>query len=42
MLKALFVLEIFIFLPWLLGYAEKKLNKKFKINSKIYNVKDGQ
>ena len=38
MLKALFVLEIFSFLSWLFGYVEKRLDKKFKTNSKIYNI----
>ena len=39
-LKALFVLEIFTFLSWLFGYVEKRLDKKFKVNSKIYDVTD--
>ena len=38
MLKALFVLEIFTYLHWLFGYAEKRLDKKFKVNSKIYDA----
>ena len=40
MLKALFVLEIFTFLSWLFGYTEKRLEKKVKVNSKIYNITD--
>ena len=40
MLKALFVLEIFKFLPWLFGYVEKRLDKKTKVNFKIYGVTD--
>ena len=39
-LKALFVLEIFTFLSWFFGYVEKRLDKKFKVNSKIYDVTD--
>ena len=37
MLKALFVLEIFTFLSLLFGYIEKRLDKKAKVNFKIYN-----
>ena len=40
MLKAVFVLEIFSFLSWLFGYAEKQLDKKAKFNFKIYDVTD--
>ena len=40
MLKALFVLEVFTFLSWLFGYAEKRLDKKAMVNLKIYDVKD--
>ena len=36
MLKDLFVLEIFTFLPWYLGYIEQRLDKK--ANFKIYDV----
>ena len=36
MLRALFVLEIFTVLSWLFGYVEKLLDKKDKVNSKIY------
>ena len=39
-LKALFVLEIFTFLSRFFGYVEKQLDKKFKVNSKIYDVTD--
>ena len=35
-LKALF--EVFQFLFWIFGYVEKWLDKKAKINFKIYNV----
>ena len=38
--KCLFVLEIFTFLSWLLDYVEKQLDKKVKVNFKIYNVTD--
>ena len=38
MLKAPFDLEIFTFLSWLFGYAEKRLDKKDIINFKIYDV----
>ena len=38
--KSLFVLEIFTFLCWLLDYVEKQLDKKVKVNFKIYNVTD--
>ena len=37
MMKAFFVLEIFTFLSWLLGH-EKRLDKKVKVNSNIYDV----
>ena len=40
MLKALFVLEVFTFLSWLFGYAEKRLDKKAMVNLKIFDVKD--
>ena len=36
LLKALLVLEIFKFLSWLFDYVEKRLDKKAKINFKIY------
>ena len=39
-LKTFFVLEIFHFLSWLFGYVEKRLNKKSKVNLKIYQVTD--
>ena len=38
MLKALCVLEIFTFLSLLPGYAEKRLDKKANVNSKIYDI----
>ena len=38
MLKALFVLEIYKFLSYLLGYVEKRLDTKAKVNFKIYDV----
>ena len=37
MLKALFILEIFAFLPRLFGYV-KKLDQKAKVNFKIYAI----
>ena len=39
-LKALFVLEIFKFYSLLFGYVEKQLDRKVKVNSKIYDVTD--
>ena len=40
-LKALFILEIFTFLRYLLfGYVEKRLDKKAMVNFKIYDVTD--
>ena len=39
-LKAIFVLEIFAFLSWLFGYLGKRLDKKVKVNSNIYDVTD--
>ena len=40
MLKALLVLEIFIFLSWLFSYAEKWLDKKGMANFKLYDFPD--
>ena len=40
MLKVLLVLEIFTFLSWIFRYVQKQLDKKAKVNFKIYNVKD--
>ena len=40
MLKALFHFEIFSFLSWLFGYAEKQLDKKANFNFKICDVTD--
>ena len=40
MLKAFFVLEIFTFLSGLFGFVEKRLEKKAKVNFKIYYVTD--
>ena len=37
-LKALFILKIFKFLSWLFGHDEKRLDKKDKINFKIYDI----
>ena len=37
-LKALFVLKIFRFLSWLFGHVNKLLEKKYKVNFKIYDV----
>ena len=39
-LKALLVFEIFLFLSWRFGYAEKRLDKKARVNFKIYDVTD--
>ena len=36
--KALFVLKIFKFLPWLLGHVSKRLDTKDKVNFKFYDV----
>ena len=38
MLKVFLVLEIFTFLSWLFGYAEKRRDKKAKVNLSIYAV----
>ena len=38
MLNALFVLEMFTFLSWLLGYVEKRLDNKVKVNSKRHRL----
>ena len=38
MLKAFFVLEMFIFLSWLFVYVEKRLDKKAMANFKFYDV----
>ena len=35
-LKDLLILEIFTFLSWFFGYAEKRLVKKAMVNCKIY------
>ena len=40
MLKAPFVLEIFTFFSWSPDYEEKQLNKKFKVDFKVYDVTD--
>ena len=40
MLKVLLVHEIFTFLPWFFGYAEKRLDKKAKVDFNIYGVTD--
>ena len=40
MWKALFVLKIFTFFSWIFGYSGKQLDKKAKINFKIYDVTD--
>ena len=42
MLESLFILEISTSLSWLFDYVEKRLHKKVKINSKIYDVTDRQ
>ena len=38
MLKSLFIIETFIFLSWIFGYVEKRLDKKAMVNFKIYAV----
>ena len=38
-LKALLVLKIFNILSWIIWYMGKQLDKKAKINFKIYDVK---
>ena len=38
MLKAVAVLEIYTFSSWIYGYVEKQLDKKTKVNFKIYDV----
>ena len=40
MLKALFVREILTFLYWVLCYVEERLDKKTKVNFKIYDFID--
>ena len=42
MLKAIFVLEILIFLPFLFGYVEKRLDKKAMVKFKIYDSIDNK
>ena len=36
--KALFVLKIFKFLSWLFEHVAKRLDKKEKVNFKLYDV----
>ena len=40
MLKTLFVVAIFIFCPDFFGLVGKRLDKKVKVNFKIYDVTD--
>ena len=40
MLKAHWVLEIFIFLSWLFGYLEEPFDGNVMVNFKIYDVTD--
>ena len=40
MVKAVLVLEILTFFPWLFGYVEKRLDKRAMIDFKIYDVTD--
>ena len=40
MLKSLFVLEIF--LSWLFGYVENRVNEKAKVNFKLMKSQTGQ
>ena len=42
MLKAFFVLEIFICLSWLFGYLEKQLDKEVKVNLKFMTSENRQ
>ena len=42
MLKALFVVQIFMFLPWHFYYREKHLAKKVKVNQKLLTSETGQ
>ena len=42
MFKALFVLEVFQILSWGFGHVQKWLDKKVKVNFKIYDVIDWQ
>ena len=39
--KPLFVLKIFKFLSWLFGLVAKGLDKKDKVNFKVYDVQPG-
>ena len=40
MLKTFFILEIFTCFSWLFHYAEKRFDKKAKVNFEIYDVTD--
>ena len=42
MLKAFFVLEIFICLSWLFGYLEKQFDKEVKVNLKFMTSENRQ
>ena len=42
MLKAYFVVQIFMFLPWHFDYREKHLAKKVKVNQKFLTSETGQ
>ena len=37
-LKALFILKISKFFFWLFSHVEKRLDQKYKVNFKIYDV----
>ena len=37
-LKAIFICKIFKFLFWLFGHVRKRLDKKTKVNFKLYDV----
>ena len=37
-LKAIFVLKILKFLCWYIGHIQKQLDKKEKVNFKIYDI----
>ena len=42
MFKALFILKIFKFFPYVFGHVGKQLDKKPKVNFQIYDVTDWQ
>ena len=40
MLKSSFVIKALTFLSWFFGYMENRIDKKAKVNFKIYDVTD--